>query len=145
MMGYVKTDADILNWYMSNPNSDMNLVQAFRSVMTVTSGNGGGSGQQGTNNAPANTNSVSSLSMQMMAGSNTSNQTDDGSETNSNSNTSDSSYSAPLGVTQTTGSTTPIETSNSFDAGQLALAAVGVAAAGAVAYAAIRHDQQKES
>lgn len=145
MMEYVKTNADILNWYMSNPNSDMNLVQAFRSAMTVTGGNGGGSGQQGANNAPANTNSVSPLSMQMMAGSNTSDQTDDGSETNSNSNTSDSSYSAPLGVTQTTESTATTETSNSFDAGQLALATVGVAAAGAVAYAAIRHNQQKES
>lgn len=145
MMDYVKTNSDILAWYMSNPNSDMNLVQAFRSAMTVTSGNGGGSGQQGANNASASTNSVSLLNMQMMAGSNTSDQTDDGSETNSNSNTSDSSYSAPLGVTQTTESTIDAETSNSFDASQLALAAVGVAAAGAVAYATIRHDQQKES
>lgn len=145
MMDYVKTNSDILAWYMSNPNSDMNLVQAFRSAMTVTSGNGGGSGQQGANNASASTNSVSPLNMQMMAGSNTIDQTDDGSETNSNSNTSDSSYSAPLGVTQTTESTIDAETSNSFDAGQLALAAVGVATAGAVAYATIRHDQQKES
>lgn len=36
MMEYVKTNADILNWYMSNPNSDMGLVQAFRSAMTVS-------------------------------------------------------------------------------------------------------------
>jgi len=40
MMEYVKTNADILNWYMSNPNSDMNLVQAFRSAMTVVSNSG---------------------------------------------------------------------------------------------------------
>ena len=36
MMDYVKTNSDILAWYMSNPNSDMNLVQAFRSAMTVS-------------------------------------------------------------------------------------------------------------
>lgn len=36
MMEYVKTNADIVNWYMSNPNSDMNLVQAFRDAMTIT-------------------------------------------------------------------------------------------------------------
>ena len=36
MMEYVKTNADIVNWYMSNPNSDMGLVQAFRSAMTVS-------------------------------------------------------------------------------------------------------------
>ena len=47
MMEYVKTNADILNWYMSNPNSDMNLVQAFRSAMTVTNNGQNGAGQQG--------------------------------------------------------------------------------------------------
>ena len=36
MMEYVKTNTDIVNWYMSNPNSDMNLVQAFRDAMTIT-------------------------------------------------------------------------------------------------------------
>ncbi len=36
MMDYVKTNSDILAWYMSNPNSDMDLVQAFRSAMTVS-------------------------------------------------------------------------------------------------------------
>ena len=36
MMGYVKTNAQIYNWYMQNPNADAGLIQDFRTAMTVT-------------------------------------------------------------------------------------------------------------
>ena len=34
MMGFVKTNADVYNWYMQNPNADANLIQSFRTAMT---------------------------------------------------------------------------------------------------------------
>ncbi|MBQ6460901.1 InlB B-repeat-containing protein [Candidatus Saccharibacteria bacterium] len=36
MMSFVKTTQDIYDWYMSNPNADASLIQAFRTAMTVT-------------------------------------------------------------------------------------------------------------
>ncbi|MBO4276626.1 InlB B-repeat-containing protein [Candidatus Saccharibacteria bacterium] len=33
MMGFVETTQDIYNWYMHNPNADVNLIQAFRTAM----------------------------------------------------------------------------------------------------------------
>ncbi|MBR5046221.1 InlB B-repeat-containing protein [Candidatus Saccharibacteria bacterium] len=37
MMGFVKTNADIYNWYMQNPNASASLVNSFRTAMTVPS------------------------------------------------------------------------------------------------------------
>ena len=144
MMEYVKTNADILNWYMSNPNASASLVQAFRSAMTVVD-SGGSSDQQGTNSASANMNSISSLSGQMATDDGASSQTDDSTEFDSDSSVPDDSYLTPLGVKQVTEGTTIGETSDSFSDAQLALATVGVAAAGVVVYAAIKRDRQREA
>lgn len=37
MMGFVKTNSDIYNWYTQNPNANAGLVQQFRTAMTVPS------------------------------------------------------------------------------------------------------------
>lgn len=37
MMGFVKTNSDIYNWYMHNPDANAGLIQQFRSAMTIPS------------------------------------------------------------------------------------------------------------
>ena len=90
MMDYVETAGDIYNWYMQNPNADEDLIQAFRTAMTVTSG--GGRGLQ--NNAPAQNRSLSSQSL------NLNNQVENIDENVLNGSSDGSgSYSEPLGET----------------------------------------------
>ncbi|MBQ5812338.1 hypothetical protein IIW29_02090, partial [Candidatus Saccharibacteria bacterium] len=155
MMGYVKTNADILNWYMSNPNSDMNLVQAFRSAMTVPANQQ----QNNQQNAPAqnmlNPLNLSASSQSSASGSNggdsgssnsgSSNESnsdvDDvmgGAENNDGANNANSGYSEPLGVSETfenTSSETPVNVA-------LALTATAAAVTGATAFALTRSSNE---
>ena len=155
MMGYVKTNVDILNWYMSNPNSDMNLVQAFRSAMTVPANQQ----QNNQQNAPAqnmlNPLNLSASSQSSASGSNggdsgssnsgSSNESnsdvDDvmgGAENNDGANNANSGYSEPLGVSETfenTSSETPVNVA-------LALTATAAAVTGATAFALTRSSNE---
>ena len=164
MMEYVKTNADILNWYMSNPNSDMNLVQAFRSAMTVTNNGGGGNGSQ------SNSAGQSSMSMSMSPTSangksavvNTennyanSNNTDSGTATgnvNDNSSGDDNEasttdgrdgYEAPLGVSTRDTEKNDTESNNTPQAVGLGFIAAAVIASGAAAsYALTKQDSEE--
>jgi protein-tyrosine phosphatase len=97
MMEYVKTNADILNWYMSNPNSDMNLVQAFRSAMTVQSSAPSNNNQN--NIAPLNlTNSMNNANNVLNDDNNNESGNDSNQDFVSNYHNVGDGYVAPLGV-----------------------------------------------
>ena len=138
MMDYLATTQDIYNWYMSNPNADPNLIQAFRTAMTVvSSGNGANSGQQ-SNNTPA----------QQMSMMNTNNSSENNSVLNDSSydatqsGDSQSGYVAPLGVTTTTKSySSPSDSSNyiglTVSTGLIAAATIAtIAGSSAIIYSA---------
>ena len=143
MMEYVKTNADILNWYMSNPNSDMNLVQAFRSAMTVTGGGSGGSGQQNVPVSPQmspmnlnNTNNATTNSATNNAADGT------GDDSSSIAKTEDigSSYTAPQGVSELSDDLADNSTESSSATGLIVAAAVATAA-GATAFGIMRKNR----
>ena len=97
MMEYVKTNADILNWYMSNPNSDINLVQAFRSAMTVQSSAPSNNNQN--NIAPLNlTNSMNNANNVLNDDNNNESGNDSNQDFVSNYHNVSDGYAAPLGV-----------------------------------------------
>ena len=129
MMDYVKTNADILAWYMKNPNADMNLVQAFRTAMTVTGATGLGQ-LSATNNS----------SMQTF-GSNWS----PTSINSATSNSPNSSYNSPLGVVEDNhASTVNIAKSDSPHTAEI-LATTAVVAASGVAIYALAKNQQSDT
>ena len=164
MMEYVKTNADIVNWYMSNPNSDMNLVQAFRSAMTVTNNGGGGNGSQ------SNSAGQSSMSMSMSptsangksavvntgnnyansnnndSGTATGNVNDSSSGDSNETSTTDGrdGYEAPLGVSTRDTEKNDTESNNTPQAVGLGFIAAAVIASGAAASYAITKQENKE-
>ncbi len=131
MMEYVKTNADILNWYMHNPNYDMNLIQAFRSAMTVVSSvsqNNSVSPSSVSLNSLAPSNPTTAMSIDDSAGQVT---TDVTSDTVSGS---EDSNMQPLGVTtKETNSTSPTG---------IIIAAAAIATSGAaVSYALSKQNE----
>ncbi|MBR3319628.1 InlB B-repeat-containing protein [Candidatus Saccharibacteria bacterium] len=149
MMNYVKTNANILAWYMHNPNADMNLVQAFRSAMTVTGGMGGGANNDNNASGQNNANSLSMLSNRP-SNLNTTNaeptstsDSDNTSEDSGKSADSNDSYSDPLGVTKTAGSSTSGGNNDTATAFGLVAVGASVVAAGA-AYSLIKHNSEDE-
>ena len=144
MMEYVKTNTDILNWYMSNPNSDMNLVQAFRSTMTVSNSNQ----QQGNSQSGAQSlNSHLNISNMNNSYNNTNEDTDNTSNDDSakidnnsaNSNTAADGFNEPLGVSDKKDSNL-----NEVSYGELAAVAGTAVLAGGVAYALTKLENDEE-
>lgn len=132
MMDYVQTNAQILEWYMHNPNASMALVQSFRTAMTVPSNQQ----QQGPQNSPAPAQQqMSPMSL---------NNTDDGQTDTSSTESSvpTEGYTSPLGVTETS-ATTEINTSGSdspVTAG-VAIVATMMAIVGGGAYVLSKQEQ----
>ena len=91
MMDYVLTNQNIYNWYMHNPNADVNLIQAFRTAMTVVASSSNGGNSQ--NSSPSQ-NSLNSI--------NNSNSTLNNNSSGSTIvNAGNPEYTAPLGVSET--------------------------------------------
>ena len=133
MMEYVKTNADILNWYMSNPDSDMNLVQAFRSAMTVLSSSQNSSQSNSQSNSQSfNTNTANRSNAAI---------SDDMSNSDS-SKDAYSGYEAPLGVTTRYNNTSNDTNSEFSPAGLIALAVVAVASTAMTSYALAKEDEE---
>lgn len=143
MMEYVKTNADILNWYMSNPNSDMNLVQAFRSAMTVTGGGSGGNGQQNApvspQMSPMNLNNANNATANS-ATNNATGGTGDDSDSVAKTEDIGSSYTAPRGVSELSDDLTDNPTESSSATG-LIVAATVATAVGATAFGIMRKNR----
>ncbi len=134
MMGYVKTNADILNWYMSNPNSDMNLVQAFRAAMTVP--NNQQNGGMGNNSGSLNSGGLTSLS--------TLRQSNAGSSIKTQVESIDvkDGYFAPLNAFETTDSVSSPSGNGLMIAATAASAAVAVS--GSLSYVLIKDDKEQK-
>lgn len=135
MMGFVKTTQDIYDWYMSNPNADANLVQAFRSAMTV---------------ATPNRSVQNNISEQQESPSNTDD--NDNSGDNIESNNSNNGYMPPLGVyravpaVENNDDTTTTSQSNTELAIAAAVAVVASGAAFSVAIAKqLKDDEQQQA
>lgn len=128
-MGFVKTTQDIYDWYMSNPNADASLVQAFRSAMTVSSTRQIQSTSQNKSQS-LNIRSLDSVD-------------DDDSKESSKTKSSKVSggYVAPLGVSEDDGASDEAATLN---ATEIAVAAAAVATATGVAYALIKFEDDKD-
>ena len=126
MMGYVLHNSDIYDWYMQNPNADADLIQAFRTAMTVPSNQQ----QNGPSNSPSsqqNSPLLDNNSGQLNSSSNTQSNSDNSGAPDYASTQSaeygSPTYTAPLGVMDVHESTSNV--------GSPAL--VGLAAAAGVA------------
>ena len=138
MMEYVKTNADILNWYMSNPNSDMNLVQAFRSAMTVVS-NSGNSGQNNTSGQNS-LNSISPSSSRRTSSLNNVSENDtNSSQAETISDDTQGGYSEPLGVVE---KSEGVITNSSSGVG--AAIVIAAAAGAGISYALAKREDDDE-
>ena len=143
MMEYVKTNADILNWYMSNPNSDINLVQAFRSAMTVTTQQQQQSPAAGQNNIQNQINSLNISSNRSI----TNNQAPNDTEDNNNGATNTySGYSLPLGANNNSDNAEDdyITTTSSPSVGDIAVVTTAAAATAAVSLALLKGRKDEE-
>lgn len=144
MMEYVKTNADIVNWYMSNPNSDMSLVQAFRSAMTIPSSN------QQQSNSQSNTQNLND-SLNLNSANNSYGDANEGSDDTANSNDAGNGSNSTETNSSTDGLENPLGvsdkkdyTSNELSYGELAVATGAVVLAGGVAYALMKLENDKE-
>jgi len=138
MMGYVKTNAQILEWYNHNPAASADLIANFKAAMT-TSISGGNGGNGGNNLAPAAQSSPLSVN------------NNGGNVINNNSNSteepeddSESGHIEPLGVTES-----HLESAGSNESPAavdliVATAAVGVAGT-AITAAAVKQHKDNES
>ena len=153
MMGYVKTNADILNWYMSNPNSDMNLVQAFRSAMTVTSSNNSQNNNSQNSNSQNiqqnsiqnNTQSLNKVSSALSGINNNTTTTNDTIPDNETNNDSSNGYAAPLGVSSSSNIDNQLVDESSSSIVGLAIAAVAATSGAAVSYALTKSSDEEDS
>ena len=128
MMGYVKTNADIYNWYMQNPNADASLISSFRNAMVVPSNGGMGGAQSSPQSLSANPNRSSTNSGTLNAEEN-----------------SEDGYSSPMGVSESTAASDSSLDDSSPSAVGLAVAVAAVAATGAaVSVAAAKHQNNSE-
>lgn len=135
MMDYVKTNADIYNWYMKNPNADVSLIQSFRSAM-VGSGTGNNSSSNSSSSPSSNSPSYSSLSNYQNT-----NDTDGESMDTDNSSVDNNSFTEPLGVNESVANT-----ESGFDNGLAIAATAAIAGGGAIAYGAYKlNSDSKES
>ena len=143
MMDYVKTNADIYNWYMKNPNADASLIQSFRSAM-VSSGTGNNSSSSSSSNSPSNSTSnspsYSPLNSSVSNYQDTDNSDDESVDTNSNPTNNDG-FAEPLGANESV-----ISPESGFDNGLAIAAATAIAGGGAIAYGAYKlNSDSKES
>ena len=128
MMGYVKTNADIYNWYMQNPNADASLISSFRNAMIVPSNGGMGGAQSSPQSLSANPNRSSTNS-----------------GTSNAEENSEDGYSSPMGVSESTAASDSNLDDSSPSAVGLAVAVAAVAATGAaVSFAAAKHQNNSE-
>lgn len=149
MMGYVKTNQDIYDWYMQNSNASAALIQSFRSAMTVTSNQQQQSPQNSPQNLSAqnlnlmslNNNGTQQTSSTQQNSGDSGQESDNTNNTESNGDGTDSS-SDPLGVTETSGSTT---TSDSPANIALAFASTAAAIAGATSFALAKNNKGDEA
>ena len=143
MMDYVKTNADIYNWYMKNPNADASLIQSFRSAM-VSSGTGNNSSSSSSSNSPSNSTSnspsYSPLNSSVSNYQDTDNSDDESVDTNSNPTNNDG-FAEPLGANESV-----ISPESGFDNGLAIAATAAIAGGGAIAYGAYKlNSDSKES
>lgn len=129
MMGYVLTNQDIYDWYMHNPNADANLIQAFRSAMTVQASSPSPSPSP-DNNQANNGNQVNNNSQAL-------NLSNINTDNNSDSPDAQEGYNAPLNAYETSG-----DYSTPSDNGLMVAAAATAAAtaSGSLAYALAKDD-----
>lgn len=134
MMSYVLTNQDIYDWYMSNPNADVNLIQAFRTAMTVISNQQQNSPQNSPQNSSQNSlqNSphaiLNSVSMSLNSGNNS---TQSSPSESDEANNAEDSYSEPLGVSESSFGLGDSPDSNSSSVAGLLTAAAVVGVSGA--------------
>jgi uncharacterized repeat protein (TIGR02543 family) len=140
MMGYVLTNQDIYNWYMSNPNASASLIQAFRTAMTVPSNQQ--QQQNSPNNAPAQNN--------LLAMNNTpalNNSINSGiSRLQNSTDLQNAGYEVPLGVSETIISdgldnTTPLQSQSPSVGFAIAAAVTAAAGVSAIALSNKRREQ----
>ena len=134
MMGFVKTTQDIYDWYMSNPNADASLIQAFRTAMTVSSNQ---QQQNSPQNAPAQNMSLMSLNN---SGSGQSGSVEQNGDNPNDADVDDNGvgYTEPLGVEETfeeTSTQTPVDMA-------LVLTATATVATGAAVLTLAREDKE---
>ena len=129
MMGYVKTNQDIYDWYMQNSNASTSLIQSFRAAMTVPT-----SGGNQQNNVNVNNTRTRLLS----------NDSDDNNSSSVETNTNDG-HSSPLGVSETVYEEENIDTISDTDV--LVVAATAIGSGLAISYALTKklEDDETES
>ena len=135
MMGYVKTNQEIYDWYMQNSNANAALIQAFRTAMTVPS-------NQQQQNSPQNS---PQRSLSKSAAHSNDDSEDDDSSTSTGDEYSDSDslksgYSQALGANESEQG----NQSNSASGAELAVLAAAVAGIG-VSYALAKHQNDDDS
>ena len=134
MMDFVKTTQDIYDWYMQNPNADVNLIQAFRSAMTVSSNQQQQNSPQQVSpqNSPQSLNRGNSSSVDYIEDSDT------GTNNKTKSYDASSGYNEPLGVTEVN------DDMSASIAAEVAAMAIAAAVAGGAAYALIKLEDDEE-
>ena len=129
MLGYLKTNADILAWYMQNPNASSSLIASFKSAMTTQISS--------PSPAPAN-NPQQSLS--------TPSSSDSKKSTISKDTSVNDGYAAPLGVYETSiEDDFSVSETQSLSAAELAVVtATAVASGAAVSYVIAKNKKDEE-